>query len=41
MMFQLQLTKCQTVVPNTRDYITRETSRLAALEWKLNRQRNG
>jgi cyclopropane-fatty-acyl-phospholipid synthase len=41
MVFQLQLTKCQTVVPNTRDYITRETSRLAALEWKLNRQRNG
>ncbi|MGH6769419.1 MAG: class I SAM-dependent methyltransferase [Xanthobacteraceae bacterium] len=32
MVFQIQLTKRQGVVPMTRDYITRETARLRALE---------
>ena len=32
MVFQLQLTKRQGVVPMTRDYIARETARLRALE---------
>jgi cyclopropane-fatty-acyl-phospholipid synthase len=34
MVFQLQLTKRQGVVPMTRDYIVRETARLRALEGK-------
>jgi len=32
MVFQLQLTKRQGVVPMTRDYILRETERLRMLE---------
>jgi cyclopropane-fatty-acyl-phospholipid synthase len=32
MVFQLQLTKWQGVVPMTRDYIAREEARLRALE---------
>ena len=32
MVFQLQLTKRQDVVPMTRDYIAREEARLRALE---------
>jgi cyclopropane-fatty-acyl-phospholipid synthase len=32
MVFQVQLTKRQGVVPITRDYIARETQRLRALE---------
>jgi cyclopropane-fatty-acyl-phospholipid synthase len=32
MVFQLQLTKKQGIVPMTRDYITREEVRLRALE---------
>jgi cyclopropane-fatty-acyl-phospholipid synthase len=32
MVFQIQLTKRQGVVPNTRDYIAREEARLRGLE---------
>jgi cyclopropane-fatty-acyl-phospholipid synthase len=32
MVFQMQLTKQQGIVPITRDYITREEARLRALE---------
>jgi cyclopropane-fatty-acyl-phospholipid synthase len=32
MVFQLQLTKRQGIVPMTRDYITREETRLRAIE---------
>jgi len=32
MVFQLQLTKRQGIVPMTRDYIAREEARLRALE---------
>jgi cyclopropane-fatty-acyl-phospholipid synthase len=32
MVFQMQLTKQQGIVPMTRDYITREEARLRALE---------
>jgi cyclopropane-fatty-acyl-phospholipid synthase len=32
MVLQIQLTKRQDVVPNTRDYIAREEARLRALE---------
>jgi cyclopropane-fatty-acyl-phospholipid synthase len=32
MVFQIQLAKRQGIVPITRDYITREESRLRALE---------
>jgi len=32
MVFQIQMTKRQDVVPITRDYIAKETTRLSALE---------
>jgi cyclopropane-fatty-acyl-phospholipid synthase len=32
MVFQMQLTKRQGIVPMTRDYIARETARLRGLE---------
>jgi cyclopropane-fatty-acyl-phospholipid synthase len=35
MVFQLQLTKRQGVVPNTRHYIERESTRLRAIEQRF------